>query len=105
MNAWLSGSRLPPREATLGQWPRKPRLVKALPSEAPSVGSPVVRAAIAVSARAIAFLLRQRSSSGPTDDLAGGAVDRGVGMGPAVLGDPSPHLEMPELIRSLASTA
>src|SRR3954466_15700359 len=36
---------------------------------------------------------------GPAGDLAGAAVDRGVEVGPAVLGDPDAgHVEVPELV-------
>src|SRR4051794_8453653 len=38
---------------------------------------------------------------GPADDLTGAAVDRGIEVSPAVIGDPDAgHVEMPELVGS-----
>ena len=40
----------------------------------------------------------------PADDLTRAAIDRGVQVGPAVLGDPDArHVEVPELVGPLAS--
>jgi hypothetical protein len=107
MKAWLSGSRYPPRRWVTPSSVRvalKRRLVNALPLSVPSVSVPgsSLCAAIARSTSVIASSVRQRSLRLQPTISRVPAVDRGVQVRPAVLGNPDRgHVEVPELIGPL----